>query len=183
MQYNFSPFKKKCSEVEVWLQKELSSIRTSRAAPSILDGILVEAYGSKMPISQVGSIATEGPRSIRVTPWDMSMAKSVEKAINDSKLGLSVSMDEKGIRINFPELTSDRRTELVKLAKQRLEDSRVSLRKERDRTWEEIQAAEEKGGMGEDEKFRFKKEMEKIAEETGKKLEDILKRKEQEIMS
>lgn len=183
MQYNFSGFKQKCAQIEEWLQKEFSGVRSNRAAPSILDGISVEAYGTMMPISQVASVTIEGARSLRVSPWDMSVVKAVEKAIATSNLGLSVALDEKGVRVTFPELTSERRAALIKLAKQKLEDARISLRKERDRVWEDIQVEEKKGGMGEDEKFRFKNEMQKIADETSKKLEDAAKRKEQEIMS
>lgn len=183
MAYNFSPFKEKLKEVENWLTKEFSQIRTSRATPSILDGVLVDSYGSKMPINQVASITTEGPRMIRITPWDTSLAKAIEKAIAVSNLGLAVTLDEKGVRVTFPELTSDRRQSLVKVAKQKLEDARVSLRKERDKLWDDIQAKEKEGGMGEDEKFRLKNEMQKMVDETGKKLTEMAERKEQEITS
>ncbi|MEK7185143.1 MAG: ribosome recycling factor [Patescibacteria group bacterium] len=183
MQYNFSPFKEKCAQAEEWLKKEFASIRTNRAAPSILDSINVPAYGGSMPINQVASVVGEGPRSLRITPWDMTVAKAIEKAIADSNLGLSVSLDEKGVRVNFPELTTERRTGLIKLAKQKLEDARVTLRQERDEMWEQIQADEKKGGMSEDEKFRFKNEMQKIIDDAGAKLEEAAARKEQEIMS
>ncbi len=183
MQYNFAPLKDKTNQVVEWLTKELSTIRTNRATPSILDSITVESYGAQMPISQVASITAEGPRSLRITPWDTSIAKGIEKAINESNLGLSTSMDDRGLRLTFPELTADRRTVLVKLAKQKLEDARVTLRKERDACWNDIQAKEKEGGMSEDEKFRFKNEMQKIIDDTGKKLEQAAERKEQEIMN
>lgn len=183
MQYNFSSFKQKCAQVEEWLKKELSSVRTNRATPSILDSINVPAYGGFMPINQVASVTSDGARSLRIVPWDISIGKAIEKAIADSNLGLSVSLDEKGVRVNFPELTTERRTALSKLAKQKLEDARVTLRQERDQMWENIQADEKKGGMSEDDKFRFKAEMQKIVDETGKKLDEAAVRKEQEIMS
>lgn len=183
MQYNFTPFKQKCANVGEWLAKEFSSIRTNRATPSILDSVMVESYGASMPISQVASITSEGARSLRIMPWDAATVKTAEKAINESNLGLSVAVDDKGLRVTFPELTSDRRTTLIKLAKQKLEDARVSLRKERDNEWNAIQAKEKEGGMGEDDKFRFKNEMQKIVDEAGKKLEEMTERKEAEIMS
>lgn len=183
MQYNFAPLKDKTNQVVEWLTKELSTIRTNRATPSILDSVMVEAYGAPMPINQTASVTAEGPRSLRITPWDTSLAKGIEKAINTSNLGLSCAVDDKGVRVTFPELTAERRTMLVKLAKEKLEDARVSLRKERDACWNDIQAKEKGGGMSEDEKFRFKNEMQKIIDETGKKLEQAVERKEQEIMS
>ena len=183
MQYNFSSFREKCAQLEEWLKKELSLVRTGRASPSILDTLSVEAYGAAMPINQVASVITEGARSLRITPWDASLSKSIEKAIADSKLGLSVAVDEKGVRVTFPELTSERRDMLNKLVKQKLEEARITLRKERDRLWDEIQAAEKKGGMGEDDKFRFKNEMQKIVDTASGKFEETTKRKEQEIAS
>ena|SRR3989344_2465119 len=180
--FNFTPFKNKIKEVEEWLKKEESQIRTGRATPAILDGVKVESYGALLPVSQVGSINIEDQRSLRVTPWDMSQAKAVEKAIVAANLGVSVSADDKGVKIFFPELTSERRTLLVKLAKEKLEEARKSLRMERDHVWEEIQKKEKEGGMGEDEKFRLKNEMQKIVDETNKKFDEMHARKEKEII-
>jgi len=111
----------------------------------------------------------------------MSQAKNIEQAIQQSDLGLSVSIDDKGLRVKFPELTSERRAGLVKVAKQKLEDARVSLRSERERVWDDIQKKEKEGGMSEDEKFRLKEQMQKIVDETNKKLEEMTEKKEQEI--
>lgn len=183
MAYNFSEFKNGLKEVESWLAKEYAAIRTGRATPSILDHVMVESYGSKMPINQVASIATEGPRSLRVAAWDTGVNKSIEKAIMESNLGLSVAVDEKGVRVTFPELTSERRQSLVKLAKQKLEDARISLRKERDNVWNDIQEKEKADAINEDEKFRLKNEMQKLVDEAGKKLQDLADRKEQEVMN
>lgn len=182
MAYNFSPFKEKAKQVKIWLSGELAAVRTSRATPAILDGISVESYGTNVPVNQIASITTEGPRSLRIVPWDATLAKAIEKAIVESRLGLSVLMDEKGLRVTFPELTSERRQALLKVAKQKLEEARVSLRKERDSTWNDIQAKEKQGGMGEDEKFRLKAEMQKITDEANKELESAAARKEREIM-
>ena len=183
MAYNFSQFKQKTKTVEEWLSKEYSGIRTGRATPAILDSVRVESYGALVPIHQAGSVTIEDARSLRITPWDISQAKNIEKSILASNLGLSVMIDDKGLRIVFPELTTERRTSLVKVVKQKLEDARKSLRVERDHIWNDIQKKEKEGGMGEDEKFRLKKEMEKITEDIGKKLEEITMRKEKEVMS
>lgn len=183
MAYNFTTFKDSIKDLEEWLKKEFSSIRTGRATPTILDGVRVEAYGSLSPISQVASVAIEGARSLRIAPWDMSQVKAIEKAIITSNLGLSVSVDDKGLRVTFPELTTESRTAFVKMAKQKLEEARVTLRTEREKVWDDIQAQEKEGGMGEDEKFRLKNDMQKIVDEANKKLEELAEAKEKEIMS
>ncbi|HLP44190.1 MAG TPA: ribosome recycling factor [Candidatus Nanoarchaeia archaeon] len=183
MAYNFSDLKKRVKDVENWLSKEYTGIRTGRATPSILDNVRVESYGSMMPISQVASITSEGAKSLRVVPWDTAMNKVIEKAIVEANLGLSVSVDEKGVRVMFPDLTAERRQSLIKLSKQKLEDARISLRKERDLTWDDIQKKEEDGSVTEDEKFRLKNEMQKIVDETGKKLQEFADKKEQEMNS
>lgn len=183
MAYNFAPFKQSIKDLEDWLKKEFSSIRTGRATPAILDGVFVESYGTKMPVSQVGSVAIEGARSLRIAPWDSSQIKGIEKAIISSNLGLSVAVDDKGLRITFPELTTESRNTFVKVAKQKLEESRVTLRAEREKVWNDIQAREKEGGMGEDEKFRLKDEMQKIVDEAGGKLETLAVAKEKEIMN
>ncbi len=181
MAYNFSDLKKKVKDVEVWLGKEYAGIRTGRATPSILDNVKVESYGEMMPISQLASITTEGAKSLRVVPWDLSVNKAIEKAIIESNLGLSVALDDKGVRVMFPDLTADRRQSLIKLSTQKLEDARISLRKERDTVWNDIQKKEEEGTVTEDEKFRLKTEMQKIVDETGKKLQEMADKKEQEM--
>jgi ribosome recycling factor len=183
MTYDFTQLKKKVKDVEEWLKREQSQIRTGRATPTLLDGVQAEVYGARTPISQIGSMSIEDPRTLRLTLWDTGQVKSVEKAIVAANLGVSVAVDEKGIRIFFPELTSERRVSLGKIAKEKLESSRISLRKLRDEAWEDIQKKEKMGGMSEDEKFRFKSDMEKIIQEGNKALDDAAARKEKEIMS
>ena len=161
--------------------KDLSGVRTSRAAPAILDGILVESYGTRMPISQVAAVAVEDARTLRIAPWDSSLGKEIEKAVMLANLGLSVGMDERGVRISFPELTSERRVELLKLAKEKLEDARMRLRAARDEVWSDIQKKEKEGAISEDDKFRFKDEMEKKVKASNEQFDEILKRKEKEI--
>lgn len=179
--YNFSEVKEKANQIEIWLNKELALIRTGRATPLILDSIFVDAYGSKISLKEVANIIVEDVRSIRVEPWDASLGKAVEKAIIASNLGLSVAPFEKGVRVIFPELTSERREQLAKVVKQKLEEARVSLRSLREKIWNEIQEKEKQGGMGEDDKFRFKDELQEIIDKSGKKLEEISLKKESEI--
>lgn len=180
--FNFGELKENIKGVEEWLVKELSVIRTGKASPAILDFVLVEAYGSKMNVKELANIVVEDVKTVRIEPWDASVGKNIEKAINLSNLGLSVALFEKGLRIIFPDLTSERREQFVKVVKNKLEEARVSLRGLRDKTGRAIEEKEKAGGMGEDDKFRFKEEMQKLIDEAGKKLEALAERKEEEIM-
>jgi ribosome recycling factor len=183
MNYDFNPLKKKAKDIEEWLKKELSQIRTGRATPALLDGIGVEAYGSKTPLHQLGNITIEDSRTLRVNVWDTGQIKAVEKAIGVANLGVSVAVDDRGVRVSFPELTAERRTQIIKIVKERLEQARVSVRKLRDEVWNDIQKKEKEGGMSEDEKFRFKDQMEKLIQETTKQLDAQLEKKEKEVSS
>lgn len=179
--FDFSELRKKGEDIERWLVKELSVVRTGRATPVILDFVQVEAYGSKMAVRELASITVEDAKTVRIEPWDMGIGKSIEKAVNSSNLGLSVVPYDKGLKIIFPELTAERREQLVKVIKNKLEEGKVSLRGLRDKTWKTIEEKEKSGGMGEDDKFRLKEEMQKIIDETNKKLEELTVRKEAEI--
>lgn len=183
MPYTFSTFNTKAKDVHDWLARELGGLRSGRAAPAVLDGILVESYGTKLPIKHVATVSVEDARTLRITPFDASAGKDIEKAITSANLGLSVSADDKGVRAHFPELTSERRTALMKVAKEKLEASRINLRKLRDDILKEIEAKEKEGGMGEDEKFRLKKELDKMSEGENKKLQEAYERKDKEINS
>ncbi|MSR70714.1 ribosome recycling factor [Candidatus Kaiserbacteria bacterium] len=181
MAYDFKPFEKRIKEIEERASKELAGIRTGRAAPAILDGVQVESYGTRVPVVQVATVNVEDARTIRITPWDMSNAKEIEKAIMQANLGLSVGMDEKGVRVNFPELTSERRAQLVKLAKEKVEELRTELRSARDHVWNDIQKQEKDKQMTEDDKFRAKDEMQKRVDAANKTFDAALERKEKEI--
>lgn len=183
MQYNFTKLKTDLAATETWLSKELGTIRTNRANPSILDSVRVEAYGSDMAISGVASITNDDPRTIRITPWDLGLMKAIEKSIVVANLGVSVSVDDKGVRVAFPELTGERRAEIVKLAKEKFEQGRIKTRKVRDEVNADIDKKEKEGGMSEDEKFRFKAEGQKLIDESTKKMTDMIAKKEKEILS
>ncbi len=183
MLYDFAKLKSKTKEIEEWLKKEYTSIRTGMATASLLDSIIVESYGNRMSIKELASVGIEDPRSLRISPWDSSQTINIEKAITLANLGVSLRIDEKGIRVLFPELTTERRTSIVKVANGKLEEVKVSLRSARDETWSEIQKKEKEGGMGEDDKFRLKNEMQKIIDGASKKMEEIAAKKDREIMS
>src|SRR5438552_2254290 len=114
MAYNFSNFKTELKKVEEWLLKEYSQIHTGRASPAVLDSAMVSSYGSNMPIKNVAAISIEDPKTLRISPWDKSQVKDIEKAILASNLGLSVATDDMGLRVIFPHLTTETRTSLVK---------------------------------------------------------------------
>lgn len=181
MAYDFKKLKAGVEETRVWLEKEFFGIRTGRAAPALLDNVRVEAYGSKLPINQVATVGVEDARTLRVTPFDVTQAKEIERAIAGSNLGVSATVDDRGVRVTFPELTSERREQFLKLVNQKLEDARVSLRKVRDGVWDDIQEKTKRKEIGEDDKFKFKTEMQKLIDEGNHALETMAKKKEGEL--
>jgi ribosome recycling factor len=182
MAYDFSPLKKGLIATEEWLKKEFSSIRTGQANPAVLDTVHVEVYGAPMSLKEVASVTLEGPRTLRISPWDKSQTKEIEKALTIANLGLSIAADDQGLRVNFPELTSDRRAEIAKSAKDKLEDARKQIRQHRDVTIKDLQNKEKDGGMGKDEIFRMKNDTQKQVDEINKKLEALYEKKEKEIL-
>lgn len=181
MTYDLQTFEDRVTGVEEWLKKELSSVRTGRATPTLLDGVKVESYGTHVPLVQTANVGVEDARTIRVTPWDAGMVKEVEKAITNADLGVSVSVDEKGVRVIFPELTSERRTQLLKIAKGKHEEARVSLRGARDEVVRDIEAQEKAGALSNDERFTAKEELQKKVDEANKKLDELIAHKEKEV--
>lgn len=181
MAYDFKPFEKRIKEIVEHAVKEMSGVRTGRAAPAILDGVMVESYGTRVPIVQVAAVNVEDARSLRITPWDATLGKEIERAITLANLGVAVGADERGVRVSFPELTSERRVQMLKLAKEKVEDSRTALRVARDEVWQDIQKLEKAGSMPEDDKFRSKDEMQKRVDAANKQFDDMLERKEKEI--
>lgn len=181
MSYDFTKFKKSLSGVEEWIKKEFSGIRTGQASPMLLDSVKIDSYGVLSPLAQVGSVTAEGPRTLRISPWDHAHVKEIEKAITLANLGVSVSVDDKGLRVNFPELSAERRVQIIKLAKEKLEEGKKQIRVHRDEVMKDLKAKEKAGGLGKDEVFRHEKEIQKFVDETNKKLEDIYLKKEKEI--
>lgn len=174
-------FEKRLKEIENWLIGEYASIRTGQATPALLDGVRVESYGSQMQINQVASVGAEDARTLRVSPWDAGLIKGIETAIRDADLGVSVVTDSSGLRVIFPELTGERRTQLLKLAKSKLEDGRVSVRAARDEIMKEIDKQEKDGEISEDEKFTQKERVQEAVDASNRTLESLYDKKEAEI--
>ncbi len=182
MKFDFKELKDKARSTEEWLREEYFSVRTGRATPALLDSVRVESYGAKVSLNQVASISMEDARTLRLVPYDISQIKEVENTIAKADLGVSVGADEKGIRVSFPELTSESRQQLLKVVKDKLENARISLRKVRDDVWEDIQKKEKLKEISEDDKFNAKEEMQKIVDDGNKILEETAKKKENEII-
>jgi ribosome recycling factor len=181
MAYDFSKLKTNIKETEEWLARELGGVRTGRATPTLLDGIKPEAYGTRTPLRELASISTEDARTLRVIPWDRELLKAIEKGITDADLGVGVSTDDQGLRVSFPELTSERRAQLSKIAGDRTEQAKVTLRSHRTDALKALDAAEEAGGIGEDEIKRLKNEIQKLIDTGNDSLIKVLERKEDEI--
>ncbi len=173
--------KQKLNEVKEWLQKEYAGIRTGKSSPALLDSIRVESYGSLMPINQVANISTEDARTLRVSPWDSSMIAAIERAVQDADLGVSLATDSSGVRVIFPELTIERRAQLQKLAKSKLEDARIRVRAVRDDVMKGIDKSEKDGIISEDQKFTQKETAQKAVDETNRALEQLFDQKEVEL--
>ena len=181
MSYDFSKLKTSVKGTEEWLARELSGVRTGRATPTLLDTVRPEAYGTRTPIRELASISVEDARTLRIVPWDMTLLKTIEKGITEADLGVGIATDDQGLRVSFPELTSERRTQLSKIASDKTEQAKTTLRSSRTDALKALEAAEKVGGMGEDEVKRLKAEVQKIIDACNDSLTKILKKKEEEI--
>ncbi len=182
MSYDFSKSNIEKEKIIEWLKGEYRSIQTGRATPQVLDLVHIDMYGTRTAIAHAASVNIEDPRTLRVSPWDKTILGTMEKAINDADLGLSVSSDEKGLRVHFPALTTETREKLVKLLKDRLEDARVRVRTIREETNKDIDARAKEGEYGEDEQHRYREDMQKIVDTTNASLEELFQKKEKEVM-
>lgn len=183
MSYAVKNFVTRGEGIVQWLEKEFASIRTGRATPMLLDLVQVESYGTRVPIQQVGSISVEDARTLRISVWDQSVIKAVEKAITEADLGISLVTDGSGIRAIFPELTSERRVQLMKIAKAKLEEARVSIRGIRDEEIKKIDSMQKSAEISEDQKFTAKEELQKKVDFFNNALGNLLELKEKEINS
>lgn len=167
--------------VEV-LKKELSALRAGRANPALLERVMVDYYGTPTPLNQVGNIGVPEPRLLVIQPWDRSLIPAIEKAILKSDLGINPSSDGNVVRIAIPQLTQDRRKELVKIVKKRTEDARVAIRNIRRDVMEDFKAQEKKGEISEDVLHRGQDSLQKLTDSTVKGIDKIAEAKEKEIM-
>jgi len=163
-------------------ERDLAHVRTGRASVALLEGITVDYYGTSMPINQVASISVPESRLITVQPWDNNILGDIEKAILASDLGLTPSNDGKIIRVSVPPLTEERRKELVKLIKKMAEDCRVAIRNVRRDAIEKLKAQKKDKAISEDEMYKLQDEVQKLTDKHIKQVEEVLAKKEKEIM-
>ena len=163
-------------------KQELTKIRTGRASLSLLDGIKVEAYGSPMPLNQVGTMTIPESRQIVIQPWDPQLMGAIEKAILKSDLDLTPVNDGKVIRINIPQLTEERRKELVKVAKKIAEEYRVAIRNHRRDTIDILKKQKKNKEISEDDQFKLQDDVQKETDLFIKKIDQVAVEKENEVM-
>src|ERR1700761_7119507 len=163
------------------LKREFNGLRTGRAHPGLLEPVKVVAYGTEMPLNQVGTVGAPEPRMLTVQVWDKSMVSAVEKAIRDSGLGLNPAADGMTVRVPIPALTTERRTELAKTAAKYAEGAKVSVRAVRRDGMEQIKGHEKKHEIGEDLAKDWSDEVQKLTDQFIKKVDDALAEKEKDI--
>ena len=162
-------------------QHEFNSIRTGRASAALLDHVTIDYYGTPTPLNQLSTINVPEPRMLTVQAFDPGSLKSIEKAIMESDLGLTPSNDGKIIRLPIPQLTEERRKELVKIVRQIAEDGKVAVRNVRRDADKHLKELKTKGDVGEDDERRAEERVQKLTDEHTSKIDDLLKRKEAEI--
>ena len=179
---NLNEHKKEFDKVIEHFKGEAGSIRTGRATSSLVDEIRVEHYGSKYQIKELATISIPEPKTILIQPWDKSAVEAIIKAVKNSNLGLNPMSDNQGIRLIMPALTEERRKEFIKLLKQKMEVAHIAVRRVRGEIWDDIQEKEKNHVISENEKYKLKDNLQKIVDEYNQKIEEIEKKKEEEIL-
>ena len=164
------------------LRREFAGVRTGKASPALLDTIRVEAYGSMLPLNQVGTVSAPEARMLVVQPWDKTLIKATEKALRESDLGFNPSNDGAVIRIPIPPLTEERRREYVKLLHKLTEEARVAVRNVRREANDEVKHRQKDEGLSEDDVRREQTEVQKLTDQYIARIEELMKHKEAEIM-
>ena len=161
---------------------EFNTLHTGKASTSMVDSIMVEAYGGQMRMQEVAAVTTPDSRTIAIQPWDKSLLKPVEKAVQTSNVGINPSIMGDVVRCPVPELSRERRQELVKVASSHAEDGKVGVRAARRDAMDQLKAMEKAKTISEDDTKRYEKEIQKATDEHVKKIEEALQQKEQELM-
>lgn len=162
---------------------EMSTIRTGRAAPALVEKLRVEYYGSEVPLQQLAGIQVPEAKMIIITPYDKGSLRSIEKAIQNSDLGINPNNDGAVIRLNFPPLTEERRREMVKVAHNKAEEGRVAVRNTRRAARKDLEALEKDGDISSDELERAEKELERVTHEYVSEIDRVLQHKEEELLA
>ena len=182
MTISVDEYKNKMENTLKIFHEELNRLRTGRATPSLLEPVFVEAYNSKMKISELGTVNAPEPKLLTVQVWDKSMVQNVEKSIRESELGLNPSTDGQLIRVPLPDLTEERRLELTKVASKFSEDAKISIRNIRRDAMDKIKEEQKNNLISEDEQKSFSDDIQKITDEKIKEIENFFEDKKKEIM-
>lgn len=172
----------KMDEAVSHFQDELKTINTGRASSLLVEGVMVNCYGSQTPLKQVASITTPESSQIVIAPWDRNILADIDSAIRASDIGLSPTNDGKSIRLNLPPMTEERRIELKKMVGKMIEEAKVSLRNIRGESWEQVQSAEKKAELTEDDRYQAEKELNNLISKKNQSIDEIGRNKETEIM-
>ena len=164
------------------LRKEFAGLRTGRASPSLLDPVVVDAYGSKMPLNQVGTVSAPEPRMLVVQVWDRGLAKAVDAAIREAGLGLNPQSEGQVIRVPIPPLSEERRKELIKVAHKYAEQAKVSVRNVRRDGLEDLKKREKSREINQDQHRKLDKDVQTLTDDTIKKIDEALAQKEKEVL-
>lgn len=182
-QYDIDDLKRRMDGAINVFGSELSGLRTGRASASLLDPIMVEAYGSQTPLNQVANVTVPEPRMLAVNVWDKTMVAKVEKAIRDSSLGLNPMTDGTTVRVPLPELNEERRRELTKVANQYAENARIAVRHVRRDGMDTLKKNEKDGDISEDDSRRESDKVQKLTDDYIARIDDMFAKKESEIMA
>ena len=165
------------------LQADLAKVRTGRAHAGLLDAVAVAAYGAQTPLNQVASVSVADSRTLVVSPWDPQNAPAIEKAVRESDLGVNPAMEGQRIRVNLPQLSEERRRDLVKIVGKEAETARVAARNIRRDAVAEVKKQVKNGDIGEDEGRRLENEIQKITDDAVRKMDEIAEEKQRELMT
>ena len=182
MEAKVAECKERMHKAVLHLQEEFSAVRTGRATPALVDKLKVDYYGTEVPLLQIAGFSVPEPRVLVISPYDKGAIKGIEKAIQGSDLGVNPSNDGTVIRLSFPELTRERRKDLVKVVKQRAEDSKIAVRNVRRDIRKELETQERDGELSRDELDRIEKDLEKVTHVAIAEIDSMLVHKEHELL-
>ncbi|MFH1426661.1 MAG: ribosome recycling factor [Candidatus Kerfeldbacteria bacterium] len=176
-------FEEKANKAIENLKTELAGLRTSQATPTLVERITVDAYGSPMQLQELASISAPEPQLLVVQPWDKNQMKAIESALSDSDLGINPVVDGEIIRIAFPPLTEEKRTEMVKVMNDKVEDARIAVRKIREEHLKNLKKLQKDGDLSEDDYFRQEKEVQDTVDSVNNTIKEVAEAKEKELMT
>lgn len=181
MQEIIKNLKDKLEKSIEFFKSDIAVLRTGRPTPALVENMVIDAYGQKMPLQQLAAITVSPPNLIIIQPWDKGVIESIAKAISSSQLGLSPAVEQNFIRIALPQMTQEKREQLIKLLNEKTEHARISVRNEREEALKHFQKLEKDKAISEDDWFRSKEEVQKLVDEYNGRIKEVAESKEKEI--